>query len=182
MFTCLNYALHHLSSSLEDLLYEAYEDLFGICHAFLNALQISSHYNMPWKAAATDTPPHTPTTHPHHTTLWPDFYQWQMITMRRASEPQSGPKLKAEADDDVCPIFNNLPMTTLMWRSLLCGSTAWPDVGLTKCRVRGIRSRLHYRCEILKTLLARCAAGGGRQNEQLLRRMRCVLKDTAQRE
>lgn len=126
-------------------------------------------------------------THPYtrthtHTTLWPDFYQWQMITMRRASEPQSGLKLKAEADDDVCPIFNNLPMTTLMWRSLLCWAIAWPDVGLTKCRVRGIRSRLHYRCEILKTLLARCAAGGGRQNEQLLRRMRCVLKDTAQRE
>lgn len=86
----LNYALHHLSSSLKDLLHEVYEDLFGICHAFLNALQISSHYNMPWKAAATDTPIHT---HTPTTTLWPDFYQWQMITMRRASEPQSGLKL-----------------------------------------------------------------------------------------
>lgn len=71
----------------------------------------------------------------------------------------------------------------------LYGVTARPDVGLTKCRVQGIRSRLHYRCEILKTLLDsrplcswRRVAGGGRQSEQLLRRMRCVLKDTAQRE
>lgn len=27
------------------LLYGVYEDLFGFCHAFLNALQISTHYN-----------------------------------------------------------------------------------------------------------------------------------------
>lgn len=35
--------------------------------------------------------------------------------MRRASEPQSKPRGGWEANDadDVCPIFNNLPMTTL---------------------------------------------------------------------